>query len=512
MGRAVGPLYVRRLAFGLCLAGTPLVGAGCAELWLHVHEYADLPPQSTSPSPSASSELELTSHTQAQAAPQTLPAPQIVPPASHPGEQVPAGKAIPVTLDTVLRLAEQHNARVEQAREKLGASMAAASQKCLWLPDVYAGIAYYRHEGGIQNEDGTLQHSSSGALFPGMQIKTECDLREATFKRVDAERKMWQDKAEYRSVTNDTLLDAANTYIDLLTARRGEAVGRELEKLEQKLLERAETTAKEEPPARVQLEAVRTTLVNRAHTLRRLRQQGNAASAKLAYLLGLPPDACLVPVDPSLLPIDLADVNPPVCDLVAQALAHGPGVHELEGLLASIQGGIDKLSGPAGLLPTIQLNVYEGAFGAGVGGSLSFDNRLDVGVQARWNITQLLTARQQRKQAESQIRQVQLSYKDLQGKLALGVQEGRDAILSAKEEINLAGDQIRHASEAYRLSDLRLKESAQGSSINEVMQSIRGLEQAHFNHLGSIGNHNKAQVRLLLLLGAPAPHGEPAGH
>ena len=49
-----------------------------------------------------------------------------------------------------------------------------------WLPTVTAGVGYYRHEGGIQNEDGTLTRSSFGALYPGVDVHADFDVREAT--------------------------------------------------------------------------------------------------------------------------------------------------------------------------------------------------------------------------------------------------------------------------------------------------------------------------------------------
>src|SRR2546426_575621 len=81
-----------------------------------------------------------------------------------------------------LRLAEENNPQIALAREKLCESQTEQELACRgWMPNVYAGLGYYRHEGGIQNEDGTLTHSSTGALFPGMELRTEVDVREATF-------------------------------------------------------------------------------------------------------------------------------------------------------------------------------------------------------------------------------------------------------------------------------------------------------------------------------------------
>jgi outer membrane protein TolC len=489
----------------LLAAGGPLVALGCAQPMSRLLEYG--PP---GPPPTATARVD-----PAPAVPQ--PAPEVVPvghtaPAPPPGAAKP--KEVPITFDTVLRLAEAHNARISLARERLNESLLSSQNSVAnWLPNTYAGIAYYRHEGGIQNEDGTLTHSSFGALFPGVQIQTELDVKEATFRQVDAERKVWQSKAELTQVDNEVLLDAANTYIDLLTARRGEAVARELENYERKLLKRAEELARDERGARVLVEGLQGVLSNRQQRIAKLRQQGNAASAKLAYLLGLPPDVCLVPVDAALVPIDLVDASQPCEVLVAKALEHGPGVRELEGLLATIQGGLAQASGPQRLLPTVQLNVFEGAFGAGPGSSLNWDNRLDIGVQARWNLTQLATAQQQKRLAHSRIQQVHLNLEDVRGKLTLGVREAQGAILSNREQIGLASGQIRHASESYRLSDLRLREGVAGATTGDVLQNIQGLEQAHFNYIQAINGYNKAEVRLLLLLGSPnvpgAGHGRP---
>ena len=49
-----------------------------------------------------------------------------------------------------------------------------------WLPDVTAGVGYYRHEGGIQTPSGRLIHASFGSLYPGVDVHADIDVREAT--------------------------------------------------------------------------------------------------------------------------------------------------------------------------------------------------------------------------------------------------------------------------------------------------------------------------------------------
>lgn len=485
------PRWRRLFAAGLC-AGGAFVG-GCVPA-NYVLDYPPKPPPVViaSPETAANPPLTLVDHHEPQPA------------------QVAQPREVPITLDTVLRLAEQLNPRIGAAREKLHESQLTSAQGALgWLPNIYAGLAYYRHEGGIQQFDGRLTRSSTGALYPGLQIQADIDFREGVFQLIDLERRIWQQKAELTQVNNETLLEAAVTYIDLLTARRGEAVALDLEKFEQKLLERVEKLAKDEPAARAVVEGVKAALSNRQQLVSGLRQKGNAASAKLVYLLGLPPGTCLVPVDPLLSPVELVDTSPAACDLVAVALSNGPGVRELEGILAVAEMALEKTHGIHNLLPTVQFNLFEGPFGAGPGTSLAWANRLDAGLQVKWNLTQLCQTEFKRTLIRSRQAQVVLNYEDLKGKLAAGVTESRDAILFGREQIGLAAGQIRHASEGYRLSDRRLSEGLQGASPNEVLLAIRGLEQAHYNHLQAIQGHNKAQVRLMMLLGCgnapPAP-------
>jgi len=496
---------LRWLAAGLCAAASV---AGCSAPEV-VNDYPLIP--HTTPLTDAPQDVQTVGYDEPAPPPAKLP-----PPGNPPGKplELVAPRDLPITLDTVLRLAEMSNPRIGLAREKLSESLICQEQSCHdWLPQTYAGIAYYRHEGGIQDFNGNLIHSSTQALMPAVNLQSEIDHRDAIFRRVNTERQVWQQKAELSQVNTEVLLEAATTYIDLLTARRGEAVARELLRDERKLLDRAERLAKEEAAVKPLAEGVRSSLAGRQAAIAKLAQQAKAASAKLVYLLGLPPETNLVPSDLVLAPIDLVDVTPPASELVARAWSAGPGVQELEGLLRTIQSGIDE--GEANkLAPTVLLNVSEGPFGAGPGASMSWDNRLDIGLAVRWNLSQLTQADKLRRVARSKQEQVVWTLQDVRGKLALGVQEARDSILHGRQQIGLATTQVRHASESYRLSNRRLEEAVEGASPADVFTAIRGLDQAHATHLAAISAHNKAQVRLLLLLGSPdggkAVSGAPA--
>lgn len=413
-----------------------------------------------------------------------------------------ASKTLPISLDSVLRLAGEQNVQVALARERM---QEACREQCAagngWIPDVRVGASYWRHEGGNQNPDGTFVHSSFGGMFAGADISGTLNLQEVIFQQVNAERKFWQQKGELAKVTNEQLLDATATYVDLLTARTGEMIASELEQYEQELLDYAERQAKVDPGATVQVVAIKGTLTGHRQAHVRTRQQGDAASSKLCYLLGMGSCIQLVPADRFLAPLDLVDANIPCCDLVTRAWSSGPGIKELEGLLGTIQDGMARSQGWVAKMPVFEVKMLEGAFGAGPGDDMTWDNRWDLGLQARWNLTDLLSGKEKLRAAQSRLHQVELTYQDLKNKLAMGVQEAQDSITSGREQITLAEKQVELAREAYRISWQRVRANVQNATASEVLQAIRGVEAAQLNKLQVVREFDKAQLRLLLLLG-----------
>ncbi len=366
-------LRSRGLALGLWVGGSSVLVSGCDALQPVVRQDAPRPATPVVAAPPATPAIVQSAyHPEAAAVPETLPAPEVAPsPTPLPKTVVaatPTPKEVPITLDAVLRLAEEQNVLIAVAREKVNESQAEhALAERSWLPKVYAGVGYFRHEGGIQNPDGTFVHSSFGNLYPGVEIDSEIDLREATYNRVDAERKVWQQKGEYRKVTTETLLEAADTYFDLLTVRRAEAVLRALDHHEvpdpdhpgktkiasyqDTLLKRAKDLQKD--VGDVLIEGVRAEIVGRQQALAKLHQQGDAASAKLVYLLGLDPLTQLVPMDEAPVPIDAVDATPEPAVLVERALSGGPGVRaSCKMLLAVLQRRHDQAFGRAAALHT----------------------------------------------------------------------------------------------------------------------------------------------------------------
>src|SRR5207245_5423615 len=93
-----------------------------------------------------------------------LPSPDVVRPAVPTATRVAAEEnRLPINLDTVFHLAEEQNSQVALARARVQEACAAKDIAATsWLPSLNVGTTYFRHEGGIANENGTITRSSFG--------------------------------------------------------------------------------------------------------------------------------------------------------------------------------------------------------------------------------------------------------------------------------------------------------------------------------------------------------------
>jgi outer membrane protein TolC len=411
------------------------------------------------------------------------------------------GKLLPINLDTVLRLAHDQNGQIQLAREQVNEAFAnkALADKA-WLPEIDVGVSYYRHEGGIQDVDGQFFHSSFGSLFGGLELHGKLDLREAVFLKIDAERKIWQQKGELSRLSSENLLDAANTYIDLLTARSGEMISLDAEQKIRKALEKAKSLAEVEKGFAPQVPMIQAQLSAQEQITRGAKAGARSAGAKLTQLLGLDPHAHLAVMDPRLVPFQLIPPNTATDDLVDAALRSGPGVQELEGLLSLIDRADAQSRGPGRFMPILEAKVAEGGFGAGPNDNMNWDNRLDILLQARWSVTSLCTARERQWAAKSKITQAHLSYQNLRSRLTLGVQEAVETSASGAERMTLAQSEIDESRKAYKLSEERLT-NIMGTAPSEVLLAARAQAGAQLSYLNALRDFDKAQIRLLILTG-----------
>ncbi|MBX9678014.1 MAG: TolC family protein [Gemmataceae bacterium] len=426
--------------------------------------------------------------------------------ASQPPAMRPVADPVPATglsLDLVLGLARDRNGQIRLAREKLQEAQAQHElNTSRWLPDILVGPSFYRHDGGIQDFQGNLLQSNFGSVFAGAEVRSKLDWREGQFRRLESERQVHQRRGDLTQVASDKLLDAATTYIDLLAARTAEVASWQMEKRLEELLDQATKLAEVDPGVRIEAIRVESELGAQRLFVRKFREGTRSAASKVLYLVGSDPTGEVAILDRQLTQIGLVDIQQPLQAMIEQAQRNGPGVQELHKMLTVIESTRAKVGGPGRYLPSLEIVAAEGGFGAGPGTNLNWANRFDLGMNFRWNLTDLRNAHHHQRLAESKVEQARLSYQDLRAKLTLGVQEAYETMHSSLEQMDIAGKQIHHAEETLRLSEERLKMNIKGRSPSEVLLAHRALFGARMSYLNALRDYDKAQVRLFVLLGA----------
>jgi hypothetical protein len=372
---------------------------------------------------------------------------------SQPEKPPPASLAqiVPISVESLLHLSERNNLQIAQSRARA-------------------------REAEIEREMAVRNWLS---LIPGSP---------GYYRKLQAESKALRGQAELSRIISETKLDAAGTYFDLLAALTGLGIAREQEKILESLLADAQKLAATEGAARVEVVRIESELAGRRQSAAKLQSQSAAAAAKLKFLLAINPQEQIQPADRRLMAIEIVNANRPIGELVEQALQQGPGIHEMEALASVVDkkhqskeypqfDDFDEETCPAWEIADF-LNLKVGS-----------------------NAIELFTQRQKRQLLHSKGDQARLAYQEVRSRLILGVEEARQAILGGREQMHQGEEQIVKARRAYELSNERLKLLVPGSSYSEVLLSLQSLGLSQVNYLNAIREHNKAQVRLAILLG-----------
>ena len=188
-----------------------------------------------------------------QQAIETLPPLRVTAQLPAPLQQLPP-KVVPITLDTVLhwpKITMARSASPVLALEEASIKGVIANQRR--LPNILVGPSFYRHEGGIQDFQGNLVHSSYGSLFGGVEVRGKVDWKELTFRKVEAERQVIQRSSELVKLTSEQLLDAAGPTSTSCRAHTAVAVSAASEKQLADIVDQARRLADLDPGLRVEV-------------------------------------------------------------------------------------------------------------------------------------------------------------------------------------------------------------------------------------------------------------------
>lgn len=287
--------------------------------------------------------------------------------------------------------------------------------------------------------------------------------------------------AERAQIVSTVQIMASGLWCALGAAARGEEVARDQEKMLQPLLERAESMRRINEGAAVLVEAVTGEIQGRRYAQMKLRRQQETTKAQLQYLLGDVQGTTRFSAKETMVPLKLQVARETIPQVMERLDRNAPGVSELESIIdAAIQTRENVMNVGRGIPGSCLFNL--------VPGSGKVQARNDAFRAANQDV------------ADSVASQASVAIDDVRAKLGAVVREAFGIIKQGEEELQSAREQLKRATEAYRINDLRLKMNVQGATPADVLTSLAGMDKAHSNFLNSLNDYNFAQARLASLL------------
>lgn len=459
-----------------------------------------------------------------------LPAPMTASPDRTIGEPLIPGQTIePIDLAGALRLAGARDLDIALAKERVCQAVAELAQaKALWLPSLYIGPSWIRHDGQAQIVQGRVQSISKSSLFLGgtasagsssygpvpaggppavSGLTSVLRISDAIFEPLAARRVVEARKAGITAATNDALLGVSEAYFDLQQAAGTLAIAREAASNAEAL----STLTASFVRSGAGLEADhRRTLAEREHQRRNIEAavgQLEVASAELVRRVRIDPLVVVAPIEPPEAVIRLISEDCPLDDLVRAGLLNRPELAETRALVQATLVRL-KQAKLRPLIPSLALQYAGGGFGGGVNSFFgNFGARSDAAVNLYWEVQNLgMADRAIARNRASQQRSALLEQMKIQDRVASEVVRADKSLIAATRQMQQAGAAVpeAQASLTLNLTNIRRGAGLPGATRPiEVLQPIQALARARADYLDAVLAFNRAQFHLFHAIGQP---------
>jgi outer membrane protein TolC len=459
-------------------------------------------------------------------APYPLQAPIAPPPVSiSPPKPTASDKPLPINLPTALQLAGVRPIDIALASERIRLAAAQLERaEVLWLPTVYIGVGYFRHDGQIQSVEGNVFGTSKSSFMLGAAPFAVFAVSDAIFAPLAERQVVRAREAALQTARNDGLLAVAEAYFNVQQARGELAGATDAARRAEEVVRRTEKLAAggQGILADVDVVRARTEFARRDQAVDTARERWRVASADLTRVLRMDPSALVDPLEAPHLRVTLIQLDKPVDDLVPMALTNRP---ELATQQALVQATLVRLRQERlrPLIPSVLLRgastnpagtLAGGYFGGGINDNLGkFGARSDFDIQVLWELQNLgfgNRALVDQRRAENRLSVLDLFR--LQDQVAAEVAQAYAQAQSAASRLSKAENGLKDAVESANknFQGLAQTRTAGGGVITlvirpqEVVAAIQALVQAYNDYYGAVADYNRAQFRLYRALGQPA--------
>jgi outer membrane protein TolC len=430
---------------------------------------------------------------------------------------------LPINMAAALQLSDARPLIIDAAK---AAEMVAAAQlqraNVLWLPNIYAGIDYFRHDGQYPSPSVPGQITNSRQAYTaGPGLSAIFATTDAIYEPLSAKQILKARQYEIQAAKNDALMEVAVAYFNVQQSRGRLAGAIDTVTKGKDLVKKTEVLSKG-LAAPVEIDRSRTLLAELEENAVKARNDWKVASAELARLLRLNPMAQVVPVEPPHLAMMLISPSQPVDALISLGLTSRP---ELSSNQALVQATLVKLKQEKmrPFIPSLILQGNSGANGnsapllggvtsAGVNGQFTPGSRFDMNAAALWELKNFgFGNRALIRDREGHRQQALVDLFMVQDKVAAEVAQTQAQLLSASERVVFADAGLKNALINYDGNLKGMSETTRFGDVlmlvnrpQEVVASLQQLDNAYRNYFVSVQDYNRSQFKLFRAVGYPA--------
>jgi outer membrane protein TolC len=427
---------------------------------------------------------------------------------------------LPINLATAMRLSDARPLVIQAAfASEMTSSGLLQQAQALWLPDLYLGSDYQRHDGGAQRTTGDVAINDRNQFLAGGGLKAVFALTDALYAPLAARQVYRARNYDVQAAKNDALLSMTDAFFSVQQARGVLAGYDDTVVKGRKLLTTVESLSKG-LAAPIEIQRAQTTLADLEQQAADARRDWRISSANLTRILRLNPAAVVNPLEPPQLKVTVVPPEESVDQLIPQGLTYRP---ELASQQAIVQATVARLKEER-MRPLIPSLVLQGTSNPGdtLGGGFYEANvtgspptstgRSDWDFQVVWQLQNLGAGNAGLvRQRQGEQRQAMVELFRIQDQVAAEVDQAFAQVVAAKTRIKEAEYGLAAAEESFAGNLKGLSQTIQVANElqlvirpQEVTAALIQLQQAYSNYYGSVNDYNRAQFRLYHALGYPA--------
>jgi outer membrane protein TolC len=441
-------------------------------------------------------------------------------PGLRPAQPEETDRTLPINLATALRLADARPLIIEAARAAVETEYGLFQQaRVLWLPSVYLGVDYQRHDGGQENIlTGQPIVGSRNQFLAGAGAQAVFALTDAIYSPL-AERQLVRARnLEVQTAKNDALLSVASAYFDVQQARGTLAGTLDSVNRARDLARRVGALGRGLAP-QIEVERVLALQANLEQQVASFRQDWRTTSSALNRVLRLDPAAVVVPLEPPHLQVTLISPKETVDALIPIGLMNRP---ELATQQAVVQATLLRLRQERmrPLIPSLVLQsnatpdatLAGGVYGTGTHDLNHWTGRSDWDAEMVWQFKNLgFGNRGLVTQRRGEQRQALVELFRIQDLVADEVVQAHAQVEAAAVRVGRAEAEVKAALASYQGNLRGLGETVRAGELlvlvnrpQEVVAALQQLQQAYINYYTTANDYNRAQFRLFRALGYAA--------